>query len=207
MMRAWITSSVALACLACGGDGGDGAPTTVNGTTGNTVNGTFMGTYTLYAKDAVFNVGEWSGFYFYGPTTGIVIADYASLCSYESLDQAPPNTQGLALVLGQIDAAGNASAVTATGDYLIPTSSADYRTPNTLRAAAWWEFGGARCFRAADESAMTGTGHVVVTSVSAARIAGTFDVVFTPSGDRMTGSFDAASCPGVNLNRSPSCPP
>lgn len=208
-MRTWIAGSIAVVCLACGGSGGGNETTTGNVATGNSVNGTFKGAYTLAAKDAVFNVGEWSNGFgqFYGPTTGIEISDYASLCSYESLAQAPPNTQVLVLVLGTIDSAGNASAATAPGDYLIPTSWADCRTPNTLRAAAWWEFGGASCFKAATDSAMTGTGHVVVTSVSAARITGTFDIVFTPSGDHVTGSFDAASCAGINLNRNLSCPP
>jgi len=207
-MRGWFVVGLAVACSACGGGEGGGQPASGGPAMGNAVSGTFNGGYTLTAKDAVFNVGDWSnGFSFHGPSTAVVISDYASLCGFQSLNQAPANSQMLALVMGAIDAAGNSSAVAAPGDYLVPTSSNDYLTPNTLRAAAWWEFGGASCFRATTDGAATGTGHVVVTSVTATRIAGTFDVVFTTSGSRVTGSFDAAPCAGVNLNRSPTCAP
>jgi hypothetical protein len=205
-MRTWIVGIAAVACLACGDGGGE--TTTATTTTGNVVNGTIDGTYTLAAKDAVFNVGDWSigAPVFDGPSTGVVISDFGSLCGYESQDQAPPNTQTLTLALGMIDTNGNASAATATGDYVIPPLSADYRAPNTLRAAVWWEFAGPSCSGAAAENGSNGNGHVLLTAVSAARIAGTFDVVFT-TGDHVTGSFDAPSCSGVNLNRRLSCPP
>ena len=214
-MHKLIVAVLVAATMSCGSDAAK--PIT------QTVTGTISGK-SFDAKDAVFNLGEWSNGFgqFYGITTAVQISDFASQCTYDTSTQQPPNTQTLTLVLTENFASGGSSPAGVTGDYPIQASDADGSTPGARRADAWYEVGGSgasgtfACFRASSESAAPSGGKVTVTSVSADHIEGTFDITLS-RGDHLTGSFSAPrcgttcipggpSCTGLNLNRTPTCP-
>ncbi len=185
------------ACSACGGSGSQT----------NQVHGTIF-SQPFAAKDAVSATGSWSnGFSFVGSSLAVEISDYATLCTYDTNSQQPPNTQQLDLVLAQVDTSGNATPPTSTGEFPILSSAAA-----GFWSQAWYEHGGSGpsgsldCFKTGTSYSYSATsGKVVVTSISSGAVSGTFDLVLT-SGDHITGSFNASACAGTNLNSSLYCP-
>jgi hypothetical protein len=101
-MYKFIIGGLFAAAIACGGEAAKTFTTTVSGT----VSGK-----SFLARDAVFNLGEWSNGFgqFYGTTTGVQISDYASQCTYDTANQQPADSQTLTLVLAENDAGGSAS--------------------------------------------------------------------------------------------------
>ncbi len=214
-MHKLIVAVLVAATMSCGSDAAKPIAQTVTGT---------ISGKSFDAKDAVFNLGDWSNGFgqFYGTTTAVQLSDFASQCTYDTSNQQPPNTQTLTLVLAENDAGGSASPASSPGDYSIPASYTDASAPSARRAAAWYDLGGSGasgsydCFKASSQSAAPGGGKVTVTSVTADRIEGTFDITLS-RGDHLTGSFSAPrcgttcipgvqSCTGLNLNRTPTCP-
>jgi hypothetical protein len=212
-MKRFAVASIAVAFAACG------SSQTIVTQVAGTVSGRSFG-----AKDAVFNLGEWSNGFgqFYGTTTAVQISDYSGQCTYDTKGQQPPDSQTLTLVLSINAADGRASPASAVGDYPIQASDADASAPNARRADAWYDLGGRGssgsydCFKASFQSASSSGGKVTLTSVAADHLEGTFDVALS-GGDRLTGSFTAprcgstcvpgaSGCTGLNLNSSPTCP-
>lgn len=152
---------------------------------GNVVEGT-PGGAPFDATDATsFQVGAQAS-QFNGPSTGLVITAYPGACAAATAGNKALGAF-IAISLASLDAGGAASPASLDGTYTVVTAAPAHAG---LVAQVGWLDGEAM------SSAGT-SGSVTVTKIGQGGIEGTFDVVFDDGG-KVTGSFDAASCPGFS---------
>jgi hypothetical protein len=168
-------------------DAATGSQTVVNGNLGGAA---------FTARDAVWKNVTVAGFPFDGMSTVIEVTDFANDCSLQTTQTGTPNGRIFVLALAATDASGNSSPITATGTYSVFTGT----VPTSAKAAvAYFEIDDAACLKSSFAFALSGT--VTVTSATDPQQA-TFDVTF-PDNEHVTGSYNAASCAGLNPNATP----
>lgn len=147
------------------------------------------------AMDAITTTATAKGFDFKGMSTGVLVSDSANACANQMTSTGVPNRHWLYFALGDINAAGMSSAITAPGTY----SVSDGTLPASSKSAeAYFAVDGANCLEVMSAFATSGT--VAVKSVSPNLVA-TFDVMFGT--DHLTGSFSAPTCAALDPNRTP----
>ncbi len=143
-----------------------------------------------------------------GAATYIQISDFANACALEAQNMGVTNGQRLVLALAVNDASGQAAPPTAPGSFTVVANSAGPAGSNV--ADLYYEGG---CMKAQAHGGRSGTG--TLTRVSAdGSLEGSFDIVLTCDGfssctgldAHLTGTFRAAPCASLNVNRTPPCP-
>jgi hypothetical protein len=146
--------------------------------------------------DAITTTADASGLDFNGSSTAILISSFASSCANQQGNVGVVNGKTFFLGLANVDASGGSSPVTAPGTFTITTSG----TGSGLLAQVFFEVDGADCLKMTNLQAVSGT--VQITHVDAGGMAGTLDATFDGN-VKVSGTFDAASCPSLNPNRTP----
>jgi hypothetical protein len=172
-----------------GGDGGVTAGTTVNGAIGGSA---------FVAGDAINVEANASGLDFNGKSTDVLITSFSGACAKQAANAGVANGRLLFFGLAVTDSAGNASPVTATGDYTIAKAP----LPNNAKVAqAFYEKDGADCLKATNLDAASGKITVTNPGAGGGTLEGTFDLTF--GSEHITGSFSAPRCASFNPNRTP----
>jgi hypothetical protein len=163
------------------------------------VTGTAGGS-TFVAEDAVFTITDVAGFEFNGQSTDLMIAAFTGVCSKEQANAGVKGGRSITIGLAVNDATGSASAVTSPGTHMIASGSG--ATAAGARVAQlFYERMGDDCARA--ESHEASSGQVLVRSVGASALKGSFDVILSDTNEHVTGSFVAATCSSYDPNRTP----
>jgi hypothetical protein len=153
-------------------------------------------------RDAISNVATADGFDFSGPSTLIAMSDFASACTLRAAGQGSPNGRLLYLDLAVIDASGNATPATQLGKYTVE----QYPLPDSSQSAeVFYEQDDSNCVKTQNEQGTSGAVNVTATTAGDAGpgITGNFDVTFASSGDEVTGTFSAPTCPSFDPNSGP----
>jgi len=166
-----------VALAGCSGrtSGGGGSSTSAGG---NVVNGTIAGS-AVPIKDSM-------AVYQNGPDVAyaiVVMTDAPNICASTQRQRTPPGSTSLSL--GLIEGLGITSL--SPGTFQVTVSAGEGN-----EAVVGYEVQDSSCNLITGGDATSGT--VTLTSVSSTSLSGTFDVTF-PSGDEVTGSFDAPVCP------------
>jgi hypothetical protein len=192
----FLAAGFALAACSSGGsarpDGGlpaDGGPAQIGGTLGGSP---------FVAEDAIFAVVEASGLAFNGPSTDVFITDFPAACGKQQAGAGVAGGRALFIGLADVDGSGMAASAAAPGTYTVVSGSP---SPSTHAAQLFYMRNGSDCLRA--EQLKAASGMVVLTAVGATAVAGSFDVMLSTSGERVTGSFSASSCTAFNPNATP----
>jgi len=161
----------------------------------------------LQVRDSVYTVSEVRGLEFNGPSTNILIADYAAICAKEGSGTGVNGGRSVFIGLASNDSSGVSSAVTAPGTHAI-ASGAAARAPGTRTAQLSYQRNGADCLRTEHHDASAGQVVVTAADGTAGAVTGTFDVTLADTGEHVTGSFQAGDCAAFDPNRTPatSCP-
>lgn len=203
-----MRSAIALLAIAaaCGGSVAAPVATAVNG---SIYDPQYSSGRTFQAQDAIVNSQVAKGFAINGPAAYVEITDFAGACADEAKAAStaayyPATGQTLLLGLARNDAAGTASPPAAPGTFTVLQSAG---APSQLVAVAYY-MGGCQKY-----DAQEGVSGVVnlARAGSDGTLEGTFDVTLscsTCSGHQthVTGSFHAAPCSALSINRNSMCP-
>jgi hypothetical protein len=152
---------------------------------GNSVQGS-VGGKGIGSAHAVSNVSGTAP----AQSAAVIISNISDLCARITDNKEPTNAQALTLQFGDSDAAGNTSAPSHSGTYVITTSTA----PGAGQfATAVFSTIGAQTTDTSETQA--GAGTVTLTDVATGTYGGSFDLTF--GSDHLTGSFDSSNCPGL----------
>jgi NADPH2:quinone reductase len=162
----------------------------------NLVSGTIGGA-PFDAMDAIDRVGA-AGVQFNGPSTAVALTDWPDACLKEMSAQGVPGGRRISLALAVVDALGDASPASLTGDYIVFGSP----TPAPpLAAQAAEEVTDPSCLTTLRSLATTGK---VTVTKAGDPLQATFDLTFE-SGDHVTGALTAATCPFLDPTRVGGC--
>src|SRR5438105_3070435 len=162
------------------------------------VSGTFVGTVhgeTLSPADSISDpatVMFTSGF---TPVGAIVLSDASGLCTRVSANRDAKGARALTLFLSDVNAQdGTIGPPAGTGAY--PVFVVGSGSPPAHFSVAAFSASDLLCKKIPDKSAAAVSGSVTLTRNADGAYAGSYDLTFD-SGDRVTGSFDAATCRGL----------
>ena len=171
------TAGVLFAVAGCSGrtSSGGGSSSSAGG---NVVNGTIAGS-AVPIKDSM-------AVYQNGPDVAyalVVMTDAPNICASTQHQHTPPGSTSFSLGLVE----GLGITTLSPGMFQVSASAGEGN-----EAVVGYEVQDSSCSMITGGDATSGT--VTLTSISSTSLSGTFDVTF-PSGDEVTGSFDAPVCP------------
>jgi hypothetical protein len=171
----WLPASSLVALMACGSSSGGGGSTSTTVT--GTIGGSSIATTDTIGIQGKLNVSS-------GTVMGMVyeaviaITNQADACKVVTDAVNPPNGTALTLVVG--------SATAAVGPGTYPIGQLGSGAAGISYAAQ-----NATCVATENDDAQSGS--ITISTATATTLAGTFEATF-PSGDKVSGSFDAPVC-------------
>ncbi len=176
MSSSWLPVSSLVALMACGSSsagGGGSSSTTVTGTIGGSSIATtdaigIQGTLDVSNGNAMGTVYE----------AVVLITNQSDACKVVQSSGNPADSTALTLVVG------SATGAVGPGTYAIGSLGSG-------AAAVSYSAQDATCAVTANAAAQSGS--ITITTATATTLVGTFEATF-PSGDKVSGSFDAPVC-------------
>jgi hypothetical protein len=159
--------------------------------------------------DSSWSEQNGSGFDFQGTATYVSVSGYSGDCSAWTSNQVPPNGQNLVIGVANTSSTGSATPPTLAGEFTVVNSGSAARAPNSNVAEVYYS---GDCLQAISYTGISGS--VSLTLVTAQEVRGSYDLVLSCHGfsncqtnteAHLVGTFDAASCPQMDINRSFMC--
>jgi hypothetical protein len=133
----------------------------------------------------------------------IMTSSPGNLCSNQTESRQIKNSRRLAISVADRSGSGTIAAPAAAGTYAV----VDAKVNTTLPKFAWVTYveTDATCHSIALKQLGGASGTVTLTTVNSGSYAGSFEITFD-NGDKITGSFSASNCPGLQSDsRPPTC--
>jgi len=174
--------------LACGSGSGSGSSSaTLNGV----VRGQSMKPVDAVSSPARVSLGAISA-----DVAAIVLSDVSGVCAKLTANTEPKNGKALVIMLADVDRSSfSVTAPSQPGTFDVFNPTGTFGIPPAHLAVV--RFGvNESCAEVPEQSAVTTSGAVKLTSVSASGYAGTYTIGLE-TGEQVSGEFHTASCPGL----------